>query len=163
MGKSHEVSRRDFVKIMTGVAGTVIGAGITLPAVGYVLDPAIKSGGSGKEDWIDLGPLENYPIGEPTPFNFTRTQINGWEKTFSTNGLFVLRKSDTEVEVLSNVCTHLGCRVAWHEDRGEFICPCHDGVFDEDGNVISGPPPRPLDHLEFKVEDGNLFVLFKEG
>ncbi len=163
MGKKHNVTRRDFVKVMTGVTGVIIGGGIALPAIGYAVDPAIKSGGSGKDAWISLGPVENYPIGEPTPFNFTRTKVNGWEKTASTHGLFVLRKSDTEIKVFSNVCTHLACRVAWHKDKGEYVCPCHDGVFDKDGNVVSGPPPRPLDQYEYKIEDGNLFVRFAGG
>jgi Rieske Fe-S protein len=41
----------------------------------------------------------------------------------------------------------------------EFFCPCHNGVFDKDGNVVSGPPPRPLDRFEVKVEDDQLFIL----
>ncbi|NNC40836.1 MAG: Rieske (2Fe-2S) protein [Acidimicrobiia bacterium] len=41
-------------------------------------------------------------------------------------------------------CTHSGCEVRWSEERDEYLCPCHDGIFDQDGKVVSGPPPRPL-------------------
>ncbi len=162
MGRSYKVSRRDFVKLVSGFFGTVMGAGITLPAIGYVLDPALKSGGA-REQWISLGPVDEYEIGVPKPFNFTRTQVNGWERTSSSYGGFVVRQSETEFKVLSNICTHLGCRVAWDEAESAYICPCHDAAFTANGEVISGPPPRPLDEYEFKIEDGNLFIFFKEG
>ena len=46
--------------------------------------------------------------------------------------------------VLSNVCTHRGCSVAWDGGRSAFACPCHGGVFDRTGKVTAGPPPAPL-------------------
>jgi len=54
--------------------------------------------------------------------------------------------------------THLGCRVWWHPDQEHYISPCHDGHFDKMGNVVSGPPPRPLDEYVTRIENGNLFV-----
>lgn len=59
-------------------------------------------------------------------------------------------------KVFSSACTHLGCRVRWEENNQRFFCPCHRAVFDKDGKVLSGPPPRPLD--EFKVEVEGKFV-----
>jgi Rieske Fe-S protein len=59
---------------------------------------------------------------------------------------------------MSNICTHLGCRVRWIADQESFFCPCHNGVFDAQGSVVSGPPPRPLDRYEVKVEGDQLFV-----
>src|SRR5437667_8485469 len=40
--------------------------------------------------------------------------------------------------------------------REEFICPCHLGVFAPDGKLLGGPPPRDMDRLETKVENGVL-------
>jgi Rieske Fe-S protein len=59
---------------------------------------------------------------------------------------------------MSNICTHLSCRVRWVAERGQFFCPCHNGVFDKEGLVVSGPPPRPLDRYEVKVEGDQLFI-----
>jgi menaquinol-cytochrome c reductase iron-sulfur subunit len=153
---SFQLSRRDFIKMVTGSVGGVIGAVLGLPLIGYLLSPALKM--QKKDDWISLGTLEKYPIGVPTPFMYTHTTVNGWERTASNYGVYVLRKSENELIAFSDVCTHLGCRINWHEDLKEYVCPCHDGHFAIDGKVISGPPPRPLDQYEFKVQDGEVFV-----
>jgi nitrite reductase/ring-hydroxylating ferredoxin subunit len=60
--------------------------------------------------------------------------------------------------VLSPICTHLGCTVKWKADRNLFVCPCHGGTFDADGNRKSGPPQDPLAVLDYRVRDGQLLV-----
>ena len=60
--------------------------------------------------------------------------------------------------VVSRVCTHLGCLVQYDKKGGKLLCPCHAGVFDLDGNVISGPPPKPLETIPFKVKGGDLLI-----
>jgi Rieske Fe-S protein len=162
MAKSPHLSRNDFVKAAIGMIGTVIGGVIGLPAVGYLISPALGAQSS-KETWIALGSIDQYPIGEPTLFTFTRSKINGWEKSVQSYGVFVVRKSDSEATVLSNVCTHLSCRVNWNVDKKEFDCPCHDAQFSIDGQVMYGPPPRPLDTFEAKIEEGLLSIRFVEG
>ena len=159
MSKSpHELSRNDFVKIVTALIGSVIGTAIGIPAIGFIVSPGLRVQQS--ETWVPLGPLMDYPVGVPTLFNFTRTQVNGWEKTVSSNGVFVVRKDESQGLVLSNVCTHLGCRVSWHPDLQHYVSPCHDGHFDVVGEVVSGPPPRPLDEYTTKIEDGNLYIQY---
>ena len=155
---SAHLSRSDFVKVVTAFLGTLMGTITGLPVIGYIISPAL--GLKETEAWIPLGPLENYPIGIPQPFNFTRTRINGWEKTVNSHGVFVIRQDETQVRVFSNVCTHLSCRVSWHPDLQEYVSPCHDGHFDILGNVTSGPPPRPLDEFITKIEDGNLYIQY---
>jgi cytochrome b6-f complex iron-sulfur subunit len=62
---------------------------------------------------------------------------------------------------LSDVCPHLGCKVHWDSGNAEFICPCHDGHFDADGNPTSGPPADMgvgLGRFDV-VEDGDLIFL----
>ena len=158
---TSNMSRRDFVTIVTTFLGTIMAAVIGLPGRAYLISPAMRT--QKAEAWIPLGPLENYPIGKPAPFNFTRSTVNGWEKTVLSYGVFVLRKDESQVKVLSNICTHLGCRVSWHPHIQEYVSPCHDGHFDIDGNVTKGPPPRPLDQYETKVENGNLFINLLNG
>lgn len=157
MSDPHQVSRRDFIKGTAASIGALIGALIGIPSVVFLLSPAMNSGAE-TDAVIALGPTENYPIGVPTRFDFTQTKVNGWERTATNYGLYVVRKNESEVRVFSDVCTHLGCRVTWHADQEHYISPCHDGHFDFLGNVISGPPPRPLDEFVTKIEDGELFV-----
>lgn len=60
--------------------------------------------------------------------------------------------------IFDNHCTHLGCPYHWEASVQRFVCPCHNGVFDINGNVVSGPPPRPLDYYDAKVEGGTLYM-----
>ncbi len=64
--------------------------------------------------------------------------------------------------VLSAICTHLGCIVQWQKENQQFFCPCHKGRYRPDGTVISGPPPRPLDHFRVEVKTGLVYVWMKE-
>jgi Rieske Fe-S protein len=155
------VSRNNFVKTITVILGAVIGAVIGIPAIAYIITPAVTA--QATNDWIPVGPLENYPVGVPTLFNFTRTIVNGWERTVNSYGVYILRGAMEEVKALSNMCTHLSCRVTWKEDEQIYFCPCHDGLFDLVGDVVSGPPPRPLDEYPTKVEDGTLYIFFVRG
>jgi len=152
-----QLSRRDFIKVALMGIGGLIGALIGLPSVAYLLSP-VNQAGAEDEAVVSLGALDNYPIGIPTRFDFTRTRVNSWERTAVSYGLYVVRKSESEVRVFSDICTHLGCRVTWHPDIQHYISPCHDGHFDLLGKNISGPPPRPLDEFATKIENGNLFV-----
>jgi menaquinol-cytochrome c reductase iron-sulfur subunit len=150
------LSRREFVAIITAFLGSIMAFVIGLPGILYLFSPAMDKDES--EDVIPLGPVENYPIGIPTKFNFTRTKINGWEKTVKSYGVYVYRKDETQLIVFSDICTHLACIVKWHPDIQEYISPCHDGHFNIEGDVTKGPPPRPLDRYDFEIKDGNLYI-----
>ena len=165
-GSPHDISRNGFVKVVAALVGTAMGAIIGIPAIGYLISPATKVQKS--DSWIPLGPLDKIPLGEPTLFSFTRTRVNGWEKTVNSYGVYAWRKNDDEVLVFSNVCTHLSCRVKWEAEKEAYTCPCHAAKFDIEGNVIDGPPPRPLqiyaeNEGSLKVEEGTLFIHFVEG
>jgi len=161
MAKSPHMSRREFVTITVAALGAVMTAVIGIPAIGYLLSPSV---GRQKTDaWVALGPLENYPVGEPTLFTFTRSTVNGWERTANSYGVYVYRENEGDVSTFSNLCTHLSCRVTWHEDDQIYVCPCHDGYFDIEGEIVSGPPPKPLYQYENKIEDGNLFIRLEQA
>ncbi|MBI2864186.1 MAG: Rieske 2Fe-2S domain-containing protein [Chloroflexi bacterium] len=60
----------------------------------------------------------------------------------------------------SQKCTHLACAVYLDRKTGRLHCPCHDGFFDvETGQVLAGPPPRPLPGIELSVESGDIYAL----
>jgi cytochrome b6-f complex iron-sulfur subunit len=58
----------------------------------------------------------------------------------------------------SPVCTHFGCFINWDSNKKIFLCPCHAGKYDIDGNVLSGPPPKPLKKLPLKIINGRVYV-----
>ena len=155
---SNHISRRDFIKLVTAGVGVVIVVGVSIPTIGYLISPALRK--QDAQAWIPLGLLEKIPVGIPTFLSFTRKEVNGWENTVTSYGVFAVRKDAANVIVLSNICTHLGCHVTWHPDIQQYVSPCHNGHFDILGNVTFGPPPRPLDEYQTRVQDGNLSILF---
>ncbi len=160
MAELNDINRRQFVKVVLAAISTIMAAVVGLPAIGYLIAPAARK--QETDAWVPLGPLENYPVGTPTLFNFTRSKVNGWEKTVNSYGAYVVRYTADAYKVFSSTCTHLSCRVKWDEEAQNFHCPCHDAIFDIQGRVGGGPPPRPLDEYETKVEEGNLFIRFVE-
>jgi succinate dehydrogenase / fumarate reductase iron-sulfur subunit len=70
----------------------------------------------------------------------------------------IMISRQNEFVVFNSSCTHLGCTVQWNASQNLFLCACHGGAFSRDGAVKSGPPPRPLDRLEFRIDSGNLLV-----
>ena len=152
MSGSNRISRRDFIKTITGVVGGIIGVGFGIPAIGYLIAPALREDKAGAP--VTIGKVEDIPVGQFHPFSFTITKVNGWERTASNYGGYILRKTESpdDILVISSRCTHLSCTVNWDEESRRFVCPCHDASFDAEGKVVDGPPPEPLGHFEYSVD-----------
>lgn len=155
MKDEKEVSRREFMKTAIYAVGGLIGAALGIPAVAYVIGPALKKDDS---EWLRLGSLSDITIGTPTLFKPRVTRQTGWMQEEDQLGVFVHTEDGREYTALSNICTHLGCRVRWIGEKQQYFSPCHNGVFDTHGYVVSGPPPRPLDAFETKIEEGQLYI-----
>jgi Rieske Fe-S protein len=151
------ISRRDFMKFMIGALGGLIGLGYGLPAIAYVVAPALAK--SQAQQWIQLGAVSKIELGTPTLFKVNITRQTGWIVNQEELSIYVLTEDGRDFVAMSNVCTHLGCRIRWIADQNQYFCPCHNGVYDKRGNVVSGPPPRPLDQYQTKVENDQLFIL----
>lgn len=118
----------------------VAGAGLV---AAYLRPP--ERGESG-ERLVRVGFLEDLRIGE------ARLVRHG------TTPFFIIRMDASRVSAVSAVCTHVRCILGFDRDRRALICPCHDGRFDLAGNVVSGPPPKPLRTYEVSLRAGEIFV-----
>jgi len=152
---NEQVKRRDFMKTAIIAIGGFIGAAIGLPVIPYIIGPAQQNEDEG---WIRLGVVSKVELNVPTLFKTTLELQTGWVSSEEEFSAYVLTENGQDFSVMSNVCTHLGCRVRWIQDQEGFFCPCHNAVFAKDGSVVDGPPPRPLDQFDYKVEDGVIFV-----
>ncbi len=157
MEENDQLSRRNFLAIAIGAIGALIGVVMAIPAVAYVIGPALQRKTS--ENWVRLGPTSQVELGTPTLFKATVETQTGWILTEEELSVYVLTEDGRDYIALSNICTHLGCRVRWITDQGLYFCPCHNAAFDKIGLVVSGPPPKPLDRFETKVENDQLFIL----
>jgi cytochrome b6-f complex iron-sulfur subunit len=75
----------------------------------------------------------------------------------------ILVFADGAVHALSLVCTHLGCLVEWNAERRQLTCPCHRAAFGLQGNVIEGPPPRPLPTFNVSLVGDRVLVRRRAG
>ena len=149
--------RRAFTIAAQGLGG-VAGAAIILPAVGFAVAPIFHRG---KERWEAVGPISDFVEDTYRQVVFTETEgIGDAGKTTA-----YVRRSSAELEeepgkfvAVSNRCAHLGCPVRFVEAAGNFICPCHGGVYDFQGKRIGGPPVRPLDQFQTRVRNGQVEV-----
>ncbi len=157
MNEKKEIDRRSFLGMATWAIGGLIGAGFGIPAIAYIISPAVRKDEA--QDWIRLGSVSKVELGTPTLFKTKIERQTGWITKEEELSIYVLTENGRDFVAMSNICTHLGCRVRWISDQEQFFCPCHNAGFSKSGEVVSGPPPRPLDRYQVKEEDGQLFVL----
>jgi menaquinol-cytochrome c reductase iron-sulfur subunit len=155
-----DIGRRSFIGALLGMGSLMIGAIIGTPLLRYVLYPVYAK--SSNSEWSDVGDIGEFDkANEPVSKTIEFAQRDGWREVVSSQSVYVNRTADGKLQVLSAICPHLGCSVAWKESQSKFVCPCHGGQFKADGCHISGPPPRGLDSLKAQVKNGKLQVQFE--
>lgn len=77
----------------------------------------------------------------------------------------ILIRSETgEYHAFGQQCTHLACPVYYERQHKRLECPCHEGAFDAaTGNVLYGPPPRPLEVIEIEMRDGTVWAVGRKA
>ncbi len=152
--------RRSFVLALFGLSAAGVSALLALPLVRFVTYPLRK--GAAETSWSEVGPVQDFAsLTEPIAKTVTLERRDAWQTTSSQTAVYVLPSKTGQFRILSPICPHLGCSVRWVSDQDKFICPCHSGSFTADGERIAGPPPRSMDALESKVENGMLKVRYQ--
>ena len=135
------MKRRSFLKLLTSLLGLSALGAFIYPLFRFLLPLEIAA----RARAVTIAKKE-------IPINATKDVMIGQTPAI------ILNIRDKGFLAFSRVCTHLGCLVKYHPDKEVFICPCHAGVFDLEGNVVSGPPPKPLPKFAVKVEGDNLVI-----
>ena len=140
----EEVTRREFARYL------VVGTG------------ALALGNVGLAAWTQLRTVN---VGGPSVIVDAASVEVGSTFLFryptNADPAVLLRLSDTDLVAFSQKCTHLGCVVYYEADERRWHCPCHEGNFEaETGDVISGPPLRPLGRIDVEIrDDGKIWAL----
>ena len=140
----EEVTRREFARYL------VLGAGaIAAGNVGLAVWTQLRSINTGEPRSIVA--LASVPVGDTYLFRYPT----------EADPAILLRVDEREVVAFSQQCTHLGCVVYYQAQENRWHCPCHEGNFATlSGDVISGPPTRPLGRIDVEVrDDGNVWAL----
>lgn len=150
------VSRRGFL-LKLGVVLNVIAASlVTVPIIGFVFS-SLRERVS--QAWIPLGALEDFPERRTRLATYENPFTVPWDGSTAHIPCWVRRLEGEKFQVFAINCTHLGCPVRWFPESTLFMCPCHGGVYYEDGARASGPPPRGLFEYQYKIKDGKLWIL----
>ncbi|MBY0278775.1 ubiquinol-cytochrome c reductase iron-sulfur subunit [Candidatus Binatia bacterium] len=155
-GAGDSVDRREWLARCFWSIITLVGLGLAAPLVGYFLGPLLRRRETLR---VRLGAVSDFQANQPQKVEFVLRQRDGWVTEEGRHAAWVVKRSTDDVLVFDPRCTHLGCAYHWQVKENRFLCPCHDGLYDIDGRVIGGPPPRPLDVYPATIEGGELFVV----
>jgi Rieske Fe-S protein len=148
--------RRRFFQWLTYGLGAFAGVVAGVPFVGYLFG-ARKA----PVKWVPAGPVSDFPLNQTRLVKFENPIRQPWDGMVARTGVFVRYEGEDNQSagepgkhkflVLAANCAHLGCPVSWFQESGLFMCPCHGGVYYANGERASGPPPRGLFHVTYRV------------
>jgi menaquinol-cytochrome c reductase iron-sulfur subunit len=152
---NRSMGRRNFlVRAVVAIQATM-GAVVAFIIGSTTLAPSF----SGREEaWLHAIDLDALLENQPVPVTLRVSRSDGYSQVVDRTVVYLVRTGDQSVRALHSTCTHLGCRTAYDRKSKLILCPCHGGVFDVEGHVISGPPPAPLPTLSTRIEDGQVLV-----
>ncbi len=137
------VGRRQLLRWSVGVAGALFGMTGLLAGLGFA---RARTRGEAKE----IIAVDDVEIGGVHYFDYPDTDDHA----------ILLRLDEDRFVAYNGICPHLACEVYWDAGAHELICPCHNGIFEpETGEVIAGPPPRPLPVIRLNIDNGVVVAL----
>jgi quinol---cytochrome c reductase iron-sulfur subunit, bacillus type len=149
-------SRRRALILFVNTTVALLGGGLTALLGAFALR---REGRATAVRWIRAAATADLQPGVPVPRVLAVPRVDGWYRARARETVFLVWDGDRTVRALSATCTHLGCQVRWDGAEKKFRCPCHGGVYDATGKVLEGPPPRPLDGIEARIDDADGSVL----
>lgn len=152
--KPQDARKRSFLKAGFVAINTIAASALGIPVVGYLLGPLLRKR---ELHWVEAGKLSDFSDGAPKARRLKFINRNGFRELEEVRNVWI-RAEGRNLTVFSSECTHVGCNVHWKSDADQFICPCHGGAFSKEGDVLDGPPPRPLEQLPSRLEEDTVFV-----
>jgi Rieske Fe-S protein len=158
LSSKTEISRREWLAkvgvLLNGVAAVVL----AVPIVGYLFSPILRGESHGNKRWVSLGPIGDFPEGQTRLAKYVNPITSFSDGDTDHIPCWVRRIAGQQFQVFAINCAHLGCPVRWFAQSGLFMCPCHGGVYYQDGSRASGPPERGMFEYAYKVENGQLMI-----
>jgi menaquinol-cytochrome c reductase iron-sulfur subunit len=162
--EGETVTRRRLMEGTALAAGGIATMAFALPGLGFALGPLFED--TNPTVWQDLGPVGDFTDDgyvprvmniDPSIGDAGKTTV--YVRQFNEDIDTVVEGQDPQpYVVISTRCAHLGCPVRYIQASQKFVCPCHGGVYDSQGQVEGGPPVRPLDRHYTRVVDGRVEV-----
>jgi menaquinol-cytochrome c reductase iron-sulfur subunit len=154
-GSAADLRRRRFLAKVSLTLGVVGGTALSVPGVVFVVAPLFRDSPS---VWRSLGKVASFQIGSTVSVVFLDASPLPWAGVTAKSAAWLRRTAEQEFVAFSVNCAHLGCPVRWLEGARLFMCPCHGGVYYEDGRVAAGPPPHDLTRYPIRIRDGEVEI-----
>lgn len=138
-----QITRRSLADYLLGVGLAALAGTVLYPILRYLIPPPVKE--------IAAGSIVAAKVGELKP-NSAKIFLLGGKPAI------LVHTPQGTYKAFSAVCTHLACTVQYRPDLGHIWSACHDGHFDLNGQVLSGPPPRPLPAYGVAVKGEDIVV-----
>ncbi len=153
-GRPADAGRRTFlVRVIAGIHAAM-GATLAVIVGGAVLTPSFRRPG---ESWLHAAALDAVRENEPLAVTLRVARQDGYSQVVDRKVVYLVRRGN-EVRAMGSTCTHLGCRTSYDRPNQRIICPCHGGVYDLEGKVVSGPPPAPLPSVATRIDGDRVLV-----
>lgn len=157
---SSKVSRRQFLSYTLMGTGGFMASAMLMPMVRFAIDPVLQPSTDG--DLIPTSQKADALTDEPVKVDFViKDRKDAWYVSDVADSAWVYKDGDNII-ALHPMCKHLGCTVNWEGDDknpNRFFCPCHDGLYEKNGQNVAGTPPLgPLDQYEVEVVDGFVYL-----
>ncbi|MFB0566917.1 MAG: ubiquinol-cytochrome c reductase iron-sulfur subunit [Candidatus Aminicenantaceae bacterium] len=141
------MKRRNFINLFLGGSLTATTVAFLYPIIRYLLPT--------RQTEAVIKKITAAKVGELAPNTHKIFK-------FGTSPAILINTPNGELKAFSAICTHLTCTVIFESDTETLLCPCHNGRFDLGGNVVSGPPPSPLESYNVEIA-GDDIVVSKKG
>ena len=151
----EELSRRKFFARISIALGSLCTAALAIPAVGFVLAPLFSKT---PQLWRAVGKVSDFQVGKTVSVTLEESSPLPWAGVTAKTAAWLRRVNDTEFIAFAVNCSHLGCPVRWLADANLFMCPCHGGVYYQNGARAAGPPPRGLYEYKYKIVGDQLII-----
>jgi len=148
-------SRRRFLTGLSVALGAVGAAFVGIPIIGFLFSPLLQEI---PQDWRPVGAVKDFEIGKTVAISFLDASPLPWSGVTAKTAAWLRRDSEQAFTAFAINCTHLGCPVRWLGDANLFMCPCHGGVYYQDGSVAAGPPPKPLAQYQVRVRNDQVEI-----
>jgi len=153
-----DMTRRQLLMKVGIFLNSIVGVILAVPIVRYLLSPVARARTQGYDSWVTLGNLEKFPSGETRLATYRNPVLTASDGQTADIACWVRNIDGKNFQVFAVNCAHLGCPVRWFPQSGLFMCPCHGGVYYQDGSRASGPPERGLFQYDHKVDSGQLLI-----
>jgi Rieske Fe-S protein len=133
-----------------GLIRWLLGSGFAISLTSFIY-PVVR--------FLNPPPVSEAPVNEVVAGRAQDLSPNdGKIVRFGDSPVLLIRANQTEWHAFSAVCTHLSCIVQYQPEGRRIWCACHNGVYNLEGQVVSGPPPRPLRRYVVHIREADVVI-----